>query len=374
MSQGPYNVPTGGTISMVSFAALMNAAYDALATQSSGASAPANGPSNAPLEFQAWFDTTNVNFPVFRFFDGVNWDRVGTLDVVNSNWLPQLGGGIATLVSASTVNIGASPQTLITISGTTTINNFGASAVVGEMKLVSASGAFTITNSSSIVCPNGQSIKTAVGDSFIIGYLGSGNWQVVGYVRQSTKDIFLNIEDFGGKGDGSTDNSPLLASALAALGTKGGTIYFPAASSRYLFNSGVSFNLPSGVFSVSIVGAGQDSTELYWPNASGGITFNFNGISSSAHVRDLTLTTGTTTGGDAIKLALSSSVANPALTALSDITRVTMRGSDGYAQTNYWTNCVNVANVSNINFDGVGIYGASTPNGNGINLLGLPGS
>jgi len=359
---------------MVAFAALMNAAYDALATNSSGASAPANGPGNAPLEFQSWFDTTSVNFPVLRFFDGVNWDRTGTLDVVNSNWLPQLGGGVATLVAAATVNIGASPQTLITISGATTITSFGSAAKVGEMKLVYAGGSFTLTNSGAIVCPNGQNITVRVGDSFFVGYLGSGNWQVLGYVRPSTKDIVLNIEDFGGKGDGSTDNSTPLASALAALGSKGGTIFFPAAGSRYLFNSGVSFSMPSGVFSVSIVGGGQDATELYWPNASGGITLNYNGLSSSAHVRDLTLTTGTTAGGDAIKFNLSSSLANPALTALSDITRVTCRGSDGYAQTNYWTNCINIANVSNVNIAGVGLYGSSGSLGNGVNTLGLPGS
>lgn len=375
MSQGSYNVPTGGSVSMVSFAALMNAAYDALATQNSGASQPANGPGNAALEFQAWFDTTSVNFPVFRFFDGVNWDRVGTLDVVNSNWLPQLGGGTVTLPSAATVNIGASPQTIITISGSATISSFGSTGQVGEMKLVYASGAFAITNSGAIVCPNGLSINVRVGDTFFVGCLGSGNWQIFGYVRPSTKDIFLNIEDFGGKGDGSTDNTPALNSALAALGTRGGTIYFPAASSFYQFNSGITFNVPvSAPFSVSIIGAGQDAVELRWPNASGGITINYNGVNSSAHVRDLTLATGTTTGGDAIKLNLSASLANPALTAMSDLTRVTMRGSDGYGQTNYWTNDVNVANVSNINFDGVEMCGSSGALGNAVKLLGLPGS
>jgi len=167
---------------MVAFSALMNAAYDALATNSSGASSPANGPGSAPLEFQSWFDTTDVNLPVFRFFDGVSWDRIGTLDVVNSNWLPQLGGGVATLPSASTTNIGAQPQTFITVSGTTTINSFGSAAKTGEMKLVNSSGTFTIANSASILCPNGVNLSIAVGDAFFAVYKGGGVWAIVEYV------------------------------------------------------------------------------------------------------------------------------------------------------------------------------------------------
>ncbi len=373
MPQGPYNVPTGGTVAMVSFAADLNAAYDALASQSSGAGAPANGPGGAPLEFQTWFDTTNVNFPVFRFFDGVNWDRVGTLDVANSNWLPQFGGGIATLASASTVNLAATPQTFVTISGTATINQFGSSADVaeGETTMIVASGAFTIVNSGSIVCPNGQNIKAAVGDAFFATYLGSGNWQIVGYVRQSTKDLFLNIEDFGGKGDNSIDNTTPLANAFAALPGQGGQVYFPAG--KYKFNSNVTFNLPSGVFSVSIIGAGQDATTLTWP-AGGGLGLNYNGISSSAHIRDLSLTTGAVNTGAAITLNMAASIVNPALTATSSIKDVTIRGEDGYAVTDCWAIGVDILNVSNVNVDDISVFGASTANGIGVNLLGLPGS
>src|SRR5712671_2565169 len=102
MSQASYNVPTGGSFSMVTFAGLMNGAYNALASQNAGASAPANGPGSVAQEFQPWFDTTNVNFPILKWFDGVNWNKTGTLDVVNSNWLPKMGGGMATLASAAT--------------------------------------------------------------------------------------------------------------------------------------------------------------------------------------------------------------------------------------------------------------------------------
>jgi hypothetical protein len=183
---------------------------------------------------------------------------------------------------------------------------------------------------------------------------------------------FTGCTQFAGNGNGVTDNTATLNSALAALSGTGGCIFFTPG--KYRFNSGISYSLPAGIFSVTLVGGGQDNTILYWPNASGGITFNYAGISSSVHVRDLSLTTGTTNGGSAVTLNLSTSVANPAVTAISDFYRVTMRGDDGYVVTDYWTNCVNVANVSNIQWDNLSCFGAATPNGNGINLVGLPGS
>ena len=184
MSQGSYNVPTGGSISMVAFAALMNGAYNALASQSSGASNPVNGPGNAPLEFQNWFNTTNVNFPVKNVFDGVNWDRIGTLDVVGSNWLPKMGGGIATLASASTVNIGASPQTFITISGIATINSFGTAATIGEeRKLQFSSSLILVYNASFIITPSLSNLVTKSGDTCTAIYQGAGVWVIWGYTR-----------------------------------------------------------------------------------------------------------------------------------------------------------------------------------------------
>ena len=199
MSQGSYNVPTGGSYSMVTFSGLMNAAYNALATQSSGASVPANGPSSAPQEFQTWFDTTNVNFPALKVFDGTNWDRIGTLDVANSIWNPQLGGGIISVASAATVNLGAQSQTFISITGAATITSFGSSAKNGEMKFVYANGAFQITNSSNIICPFGTNITTVVGNTFIAIYNGAGQWVVTNYVGGARSVVsYTPTFDIGG--------------------------------------------------------------------------------------------------------------------------------------------------------------------------------
>ncbi len=184
MSQGSYNVPTGGSVSMVTFAGLMNAAYNALASQNSGASAPANGPGAAAQEFQTWFNTTDVNFPIFNFYDGVNWNRAGTLDVANSNWLPKMGGGVVTLASAATVNIGASPQTYVVITGSTTITSFGTAATVGEERKLQFTAECSITyNAGAIVTPGLANIVAHSGDTCTAVYQGSNIWFLFGFTR-----------------------------------------------------------------------------------------------------------------------------------------------------------------------------------------------
>jgi len=184
--------------------------------------------------------------------------------------------------------------------------------------------------------------------------------------------IIISITDFGGVGDGKTDNLAAYLRAVAFLSGTGGSIFFPPGT--YLFSANAPFNYPTGTFSVSIVGSGADSTVLFWPNASGGLTFTLSGIGSSIHVRDLTLTTGATNGGNALLIQSSFADANPALTAISDIYRVTIRGSDAYAVfANYWTIGVNVTNVSNIQIENLTALGPATPNGTGITLIGNPG-
>src|SRR5579883_2784055 len=132
MSQASYNVPTSGSMSMVTFAGLMNGAYNALATGSSGASAPANGPGSAPQALQCWWNTSSVNWPVLNVFDGVNWDSLGTLDVVDSNWFPKFGGGTATVSSSGSINLSTVPHNFVTIINAGTITSFGSGASIGR--------------------------------------------------------------------------------------------------------------------------------------------------------------------------------------------------------------------------------------------------
>lgn len=185
MSQGSTNVPTGGSESATTYAGQCNTAWNALSSKNSGASAPANGPNNAPVQFQDWVDMTSATFPVLRRFDGVNWPRAGSFDIANSVWCPQMGGGLGSIVSAATTNIGAPAPTFITITGTASITSFGTAAVNGEEKKIFCGGAFTLVNGANLVCPGGTSIIATVGDIFTAIYDGAGVWLIYGYQKTS---------------------------------------------------------------------------------------------------------------------------------------------------------------------------------------------
>jgi len=179
-----------------------------------------------------------------------------------------------------------------------------------------------------------------------------------------------SILTYGGNGNGTTNNSPALTAAYAALTTSGGCIAFPAG--RYLFSTAITLNYPASAtapYSVSLVGAGVDNTTLYFA-ASNGITINANNDQQTTHVRDLTFSTGSAGGYSALTLNNSNPLGGNGIQS-SDIDRSTFRGDDGGALTEYWNNGVNVVGQSDINFDSDQFLGDSTGlHGNGISLSG----
>jgi hypothetical protein len=91
--QSSYVAPISGPMSMSTFAgSYLNPGLRALASCSWGSSAPANGPSGAPLPYQCWADTTSS--PVlFKYYDGASWVTYGALDTSTHAWTPYLTGG-----------------------------------------------------------------------------------------------------------------------------------------------------------------------------------------------------------------------------------------------------------------------------------------
>ncbi|WP_027517891.1 hypothetical protein [Bradyrhizobium sp. WSM1417] len=91
--QSSYVTPTAGPMSMATFTATyLNPALRALAACHNGSSAPANGPSSAPMAYQVWCDTT-TNPAIVKRYDGASWVAIGALDTVSHAWTPYLTGG-----------------------------------------------------------------------------------------------------------------------------------------------------------------------------------------------------------------------------------------------------------------------------------------
>jgi hypothetical protein len=179
--QGGGCVPTSGNVTAVQFAEDINAGFAAGLSSNSGPTAPTNDCLAATVVGQVWWDTSGV-YPVLRYWDGTQGLPVGFFDLNNHVFMPQSGGGVATLASANTVDLCSIPQDYVTISGTVSILSFGSSCAVGQSKKIAFSAATTITyNASAILTDNAASITTANGDQAEAIYLGAGIWRVLNY-------------------------------------------------------------------------------------------------------------------------------------------------------------------------------------------------
>ncbi len=181
-SQNSIFSPTTGTVSGLNLTNNYNNAFDSLNTGNSGPSAPTNQLSGVPSLGNIWLNTTSSPDP-WQIYDGANWLKTGYVDTANHLWNAVVGGGTATVASATTTDPCSTSANYLTISGTTTITGFGSSCEVGQEKTVTFSGVLTLTyNASSLIIPGAANVITAAGDIAKLRYLGSSNWQVEAYL------------------------------------------------------------------------------------------------------------------------------------------------------------------------------------------------
>jgi len=198
--------------------------------------------------------------------------------------------------------------------------------------------------------------------------IGDNSTKIATTSFESANQPCLSILSHGGNNTGSGDNTSAFAATIAAQSSSQVCIYFPPGN--YSFSSAITYTLPTSNSSITIKGAGSDVTNLSWVS-NNGLQINYISAYNSAHIKDLSILAGTTNAGSAIGLnQTASSIPNPALTALSDITNVTIRGTDGYANTNYWVNAVYDSGVSNVNFESMNISGSGSTEGYGIVITG----
>lgn len=196
-SQNQLSSPTTGTVSGLNLTNNFNNALDSLNTMNSGTSAPTNQLTNTPSAFNRWCNTTANPYPC-NIYDGAQWLAPYYVDATNHLILNQVGGGTATIASATTTSLCSDPQFFITISGTTTITGFGTGCFVGQAKKIAFSGALTLTyNASSLIIPGAANVVTAAGDTADVVYLGSGNWQVTNYQPANGQALLNPAIDLG---------------------------------------------------------------------------------------------------------------------------------------------------------------------------------
>jgi hypothetical protein len=171
MSQHDMTVDNGAGVAV---RADINLALKALASQSSGPSAP-----SPTFPCQLWADTGTGRL---KRRDSANtlWLDVGILDAL---------GEIQTVASATLTDIGAATSEVVAVSGTTTITGLG-SIVAGVRRTVRFTGSLLLThNATSLILPGGVSITTALNDTAEFLSLGSGNWLCLRYNLASGKMV-----------------------------------------------------------------------------------------------------------------------------------------------------------------------------------------
>jgi len=173
--------PTAGIYTGPQFSQLIGDGLRSVVSCNKGSTAPANVGGDV-VDGQCWIDDSVSPWVKKRYVNG-GWAVEGALDPTDSSYAGVIGGGMASIASTSTVDLGSVPQANVTITGTTTIGNFGSSAPVGVVKIIRFAGALMLTHSSSLEVPGGWSLQTAADDRAIVRHLGSGAWEITQYTR-----------------------------------------------------------------------------------------------------------------------------------------------------------------------------------------------
>ena len=175
--------PTSGIYTGVQFSGLIGDAVRSISTGNKGATAPANV-GGTTVDGLEWIDDSATPWIMKRYANG-GWAVVGALDPTDSTYAGVIGGGVTSIASATTTDLGSVPQANVTITGTTAITGFGSSAPTGVVKIIRFAAALTLTYSTALTVPGGYDLTTAADDRAIVTHLGSGNWEVTQYTRAS---------------------------------------------------------------------------------------------------------------------------------------------------------------------------------------------
>lgn len=105
-------------------------------------------------------------------------------------------GGAATLASGATTSLGSAGSNFVSVTGTTTITSFGATAsLANPLYVVQFTGTLQVTyDGTAMIIEGGASITTNPNSIAVVQYLGSGNWRWLWY-RDANAAQIIHVRD-----------------------------------------------------------------------------------------------------------------------------------------------------------------------------------
>jgi len=178
MSQGSVVLPTSGVVSGATFAADVNAGFDAVRTSWAGGSAPS---SDTPEEGQHWLDTSVAGAITMKLYTGSAWVALYTILTSSNTVVTGLQSSLTT-VNDATYNMAASDRNIAytAITAARVVNLVAANSYPAgtEVCIYDDSGSCSTTNTITV---------TRAGSDTIDGPLGAQTTWVIsaayGYVR-----------------------------------------------------------------------------------------------------------------------------------------------------------------------------------------------
>lgn len=180
MSQYSWGTMNANVESGTQLATDLNGFANAVESQHSGSTRPSYAQAGI-----RWLNTSSSAWGVYTY-DGTNDIYEGTFDSTNHIWQPVIGGGVSSLSSAATTDLGSVPGARITINGSVTITSFGSTAGVGQVKILTFGASLTVTNNSNIFSPTGANIAVSQNDQMVVQCTAAGQWAIVAYTPANT--------------------------------------------------------------------------------------------------------------------------------------------------------------------------------------------
>jgi hypothetical protein len=288
---------------------------------------------------------------------GLHYQQTGGLafTVNTSVGASSLGSWGEVQAAGLTITLPALSSTQFGQSFTFIPSNYGFTVAAAGSDIIVSVGA--INNTSYTVAPGESVTFTSNTSDWFVSLDG---------ITSKVGSYCSSIMAYGGNNAGTAVNNTALTNALT-VGGSNPCVFLPPGN--YSLNAGFSYTLPNNTASLTIIGSGQQVTNVTVSGSGDGFDFYFPSNANSIHFRDMTIMTNQAGGGTGVQV--SNTTGNVVATdqTASDFTNVTFRGSDGIGATDYWVNGISLVNVSNFNFTNLFVIGPSAHNaGVGVKL------